>query len=186
MTHLSWVALQGMAHSFIELNKTVVLVIRLVSFLWLWFFSLSALWWRSIRGLLERLTEGKLVLVLMGRAMLSKALIQFSVEGWSCVPSLLFDLKPNYGGGNEDNGDLLQKVSCMYCYTQCPQTCSRPPPTHASARDSCTLMGKSGSVTVDVIKKINKRPSLSYLYDDLENLVTYLVTFKEEEDVLHK
>ena len=28
---------------------------------------------------------------------------------------------PNYGGGNEDNGDLLQKVPCMYCYTQCPQ-----------------------------------------------------------------
>ena len=23
---------------------------------------------------------------------------------------LLFDLRPNYGGGNEDNGDLLQKV----------------------------------------------------------------------------
>ena len=34
MTHLSWVALQGMAHSFIELDKAVV---RLVSFLWLWF-----------------------------------------------------------------------------------------------------------------------------------------------------
>ena len=28
--------------------------------------------------------------VLMGRAMLSKSLIQFSVDGWSCVPSLLF------------------------------------------------------------------------------------------------
>ena len=122
----------------------------------------------------------------MGGAKLSKSLILFSFEEQGCIPSLLFDLKPNYGGGNEDNGDLLQKVSCMYCYTQCPQTCSRPPPTHASARDSCTLMGKSGSVTVDVIKKINKRPSLSYLYDDLENLVTYLVTFKEEEDVLHK
>ena len=26
----------------------------------------------------------------MGRAMLSKSLIQFSVDGWSCVPSLLF------------------------------------------------------------------------------------------------
>ena len=26
----------------------------------------------------------------MGKAMLSKSLIQFSVEGWSCVPSLLF------------------------------------------------------------------------------------------------
>ena len=24
--------------------------------------------------------------------------------------TLLFDLKPNYGGGNEDNGDLLQKA----------------------------------------------------------------------------
>ena len=37
MTHLSWVPLQGMAHSFIELNKAVAHVIRLVSFLWLWF-----------------------------------------------------------------------------------------------------------------------------------------------------
>ena len=37
MTHLSWVALYGMAPSFIELDKAVVHVIRLVSFLWLWF-----------------------------------------------------------------------------------------------------------------------------------------------------
>ena len=33
MTWLSWVALHGMAHSFIELDKVVVHVIRLVSFL---------------------------------------------------------------------------------------------------------------------------------------------------------
>ena len=33
MTHLFWVALQGMARSFIELDKAVVHVIRLVSFL---------------------------------------------------------------------------------------------------------------------------------------------------------
>ena len=32
----------------------------------------------------------KLGLVLMGRAILSKSLIQFSVDGWSCVASLLF------------------------------------------------------------------------------------------------
>ena len=32
MTHLSWVALQGMAHSFTELDKVMVHVIRLVSF----------------------------------------------------------------------------------------------------------------------------------------------------------
>ena len=33
MTHWSWVALHGMAHSFIELDKAVVHVIRLVCFL---------------------------------------------------------------------------------------------------------------------------------------------------------
>ena len=33
----SWVALHGMAHSFIELDKAGVHVIRLISFLWLWF-----------------------------------------------------------------------------------------------------------------------------------------------------
>ena len=82
-------------------------------------------------------------LVLMHRAMLNKSLVQFSVDGWGCVPSLLFGLGPNYGGGNEDSGDLLQKVPCTHCYTQCPQPCSRPPPTHASARHSWTLTGKS-------------------------------------------
>ena len=37
MTCSSWVALHSMAHSFIELEKAVVHVISLVSFLWLWF-----------------------------------------------------------------------------------------------------------------------------------------------------
>jgi len=37
MTHPSWVALHGKAHSFIELDKSVVHVISLISFLWLWF-----------------------------------------------------------------------------------------------------------------------------------------------------
>ena len=37
MTCLSWVALHGMAHGFIELYKGMVPVISLVSFLWLWF-----------------------------------------------------------------------------------------------------------------------------------------------------
>ena len=43
--------------------------------------------------------------------MLSKSLIQVSLGGWGCVPSLLFDLQSNYGGGNEDNGDLLARSS---------------------------------------------------------------------------
>ena len=38
----------------------------------------------------ETWLRGKLGLVLMGGAILSKSLIQFSVDGWGCVPSLLF------------------------------------------------------------------------------------------------
>ena len=95
MTHPSWVALHGMSCHFIELNKAVVHVIHLVSFLWLWSLPLmekdkrlmEASWW-------ERLFEGKLGLVLMGGAMLSKCLIQLSLGGQGCVPCLLFDLRP--------------------------------------------------------------------------------------------
>ena len=86
----------------------------------------------------------------MGRAMFSKSLIQFSVDGQGCVPSMLLDLRQNYGGGNEDNGNLLQKVPCMHCCTQCLQPCIRPSPTHASTGDSWTLMGMSGSVSCGV------------------------------------
>ena len=57
---------------------------------------------------------GKLGLVLIFMAMLIKSLIQFSLIQFSvvrlgCVPSLLFDLRPNYGLDNADNGNLLQK-----------------------------------------------------------------------------
>ena len=44
---------------------------------------MEASWW-------ERLIEGETILVLMGVAMLSKSLIQFSVDGRGSVPSLLF------------------------------------------------------------------------------------------------
>ena len=83
----------------------------------------------------------------MGGTMFSKSLIQFSVDCWGCVPSLWLDLRPNYGGGNEDNGDLLQKVPCTHCCTQCPQPYSMPSPTHTSTGDSWKLAGKSGSVS---------------------------------------
>ena len=92
---------------------------------------------------------GQLGLVLMGGAMLSKSLIPFSVDGWGCVLSQLFDLRPNYGGGSEDNGDLLQKVSGMHCGTRCPQACGRPLLTYAPTGDLWTLTGQSGSVSCD-------------------------------------
>ena len=41
--------------------------------------------------------------------MLSKSLIQFSVNGQGCFPSLFFDLIPNCGGGNEDNRTSFQR-----------------------------------------------------------------------------
>ena len=37
MNPLSWVVLHGMVHSFTVVDKAMVRVIRLVSFLWLWF-----------------------------------------------------------------------------------------------------------------------------------------------------
>ena len=39
------------------------------------------------------------------------------------------------------------QIPCMYCYTHCPQPCSRPPLTQASAGDCWTLLSKSGSVS---------------------------------------
>ena len=59
MTHSSWVALHGVAHSFFELDKAVVHVIRLVSFLWLWFsVCLPALWSRRMINL-WKLPDGR-------------------------------------------------------------------------------------------------------------------------------
>ena len=43
ITRPSWVALHGMAHSFLELDKAAIHVISLVSFLRLWFHSVCPL-----------------------------------------------------------------------------------------------------------------------------------------------
>ena len=88
MARPSWVAQQGMAHSFIELDKAVVHVISLVSFVWLWFSSVCPLMDKNKR-LMEASWRDRLG---RGGAMLSKSLIQFSVDGQGCGPSLLFDL----------------------------------------------------------------------------------------------
>ena len=45
--------------------------------------------------------------------MFSKSLIQFSVVGKGCVPSLLLNLRPSYGGGNEDNGTSFQRSHAL-------------------------------------------------------------------------
>ena len=60
----------------------------------LWFSLLSALWWRRLRGLYKLPYERdwwweKPVLALVGRALLSRALIQLSADEWGCTPSLI-------------------------------------------------------------------------------------------------
>ena len=84
----------------------------------------------------------------MGRAMLSKSLTQFSVDGWGCVPSLWFGLRPNYGKGNGSNGNLLQND----LWHMAPRTVlfSAPDPTAGPAGESWTLTGKYGSVSCGV------------------------------------
>ena len=110
-------------------------------------FILSALWWRRIRGygnfLIGEIDWGGNWVLFWWVWPCS---LNFSVEGQGCVPSLLLGLRPNYGGGNEDNVNVFQTVPCMHCYTQCPQPCSGPPLTYSCTEDSWTLMGKSGSM----------------------------------------
>ena len=98
----------------------------------------------------ERLTEGETESCSDGQGHAQEIFNPNFSCGWHYVTSLLFDLKSNYGRCNEDNSYFLPKVPCKHCHTQCPQPCSRPSLTHASARDSWTLMDKSGSVSCGV------------------------------------
>ena len=55
----------------------------------------------------------------MGGAMLSQSFVQFSVDGRGCVPSLLFDLRPNDGGLKEISPEyslkgLMLKLKFQY------------------------------------------------------------------------
>ena len=97
-TPLSWVALQSMAHSFIESQKAMIHVIILFNFLWLWFsfwgpwdwsflLLLSALWWMNVRGLCKFPDERDW---LWFRAMLNKYLIQFSADWQNSAPRPVF------------------------------------------------------------------------------------------------
>ena len=120
-------------------------------------FHSVALWQIRIRGL-WKLPDGrdwlcgklgKLCLVLMDKAMLNKSLVQFSVGGHGYVPSMLSNLRPSYGGGNEDNDDLW-KGSMQALLHSVSWPCSRPPLILDSPRDSWILTGKSGSVSCGI------------------------------------
>ena len=61
--------------------------------------------------------------------MLSKSLIQFSVDGRGCVSSPLFDPRPNYGGNNEDNGTALRRSHGGTAALSAPTLQQPPSPT---------------------------------------------------------
>ena len=92
----------------------------------------------------------KLGLALVVKAILNTFLIQFSADGWSCVPSLQFGL-------NGGNGDLLQKDLCEHASAPSSVVVSDPDPvaghclTHASAGDTRALTGKPDSACCEVI-----------------------------------
>ena len=81
----------------------------------------------------------------------SPSVLPMNIQNWFILGLTgLISLRANYGGSNEDNGNLLQKVPGTHCFTLCPRPCSRPPLTHASAGESWTLTGKYESVTCGV------------------------------------
>ena len=97
----------------------------------------------------ERL-RGNLGLVLMGRAMLSKSLIQFSVDGRGCIPSLCY---LTWGQTMVEVMKIMataSKGSMQALLHSVPQTLQQATATHTSPRDCWTLMGKSGSVSCGV------------------------------------
>ena len=90
----------------------------------------------------------------MGGVMPSKSLIQFSVDGRGSVASLLFGLRPNYGGGDEDNGDSFKKSHVCPAalsvqdpaavHPADPRLCQRLLDTHSKSRSvSCGVTALS-------------------------------------------
>ena len=85
-------------------------------------------------------------------------MLRFDKKQQNSVKQLLFIKKknglmyvnshrPNCGRGICGNSNLLQKDLCTHCCIQGLWPRSRPLLTHASTKDSRTIIGKSGSVS---------------------------------------
>ena len=87
--------------------------------------------------------------------MLSKSLIQFSDDGWFCVPSLLFDLRPNYGASFKRPHACtatLRAPNPTAGYCQCTPLSKTPGNSQASLGQSLvgSLLLSSGSWCIQV------------------------------------
>ena len=119
-------------------------------------------------------------------------------------------LGPNYGGGNEDNGDVLQKIPSMYCYTQVspalqqattdPRLCQRILDTHRQVwvsllRGHCSFLLGPGAHKFLFVPSKSLFPSPLYVLRDslVAQTVKCLPTMREtwvrslgQEDLLEK
>ena len=105
----------------------------------------------------------------MHEAVLSKSLIQFSVDGRGCVPSVLFDLRPNCGGGNEDNGDLFKRSHTHTATLSAPHSAGhrQPMPSPETPGHSQASLGQSlvGSLLLSCKDGHNKGMNLTEAED---------------------
>ena len=99
----------------------------------------------------------KLDLALVGKALLSKALLQLSAVGWGCAPLLVVwpeATQPGvywtYGRVNGDLQEVLLKVPLPGLLLPVPPSRSKPLLIHTSTGDPPTLAGRSGSVSCGV------------------------------------
>ena len=100
---------------------------------------------------------GKLGLALVGRALISNALIQLSADGWSCASPYWLAWGDSALGVYwlccRLNGDLqegLASWSFQDCCSQCPCPCDEPLLTLAFTGDPPTLAGTFGLVSCGV------------------------------------
>ena len=149
MTSLPWAALHDMTQ-FHWVRQSYGPYDQFDYFSVIVIFILSAFWWRRIIGLLKLPNgkdwlRGKLSLVLMEGTMLSKYLIQFSVDGWRCVPSLFLTWDQTMEAAMNTMSTSFKR-SCAHSATlSAPNLAAVHRCPHTSAGTSWTLTGKSGS-----------------------------------------
>ena len=88
---------------------------------------MEASWW-------ERLTEGE---------------TGSCSDGQGCVPSLLFELRPNYGGGNEDSGEKMVTVRSFFILGS--KITEDSDCSHENKR--CLFLGRKAMINLDSILK---------------------------------
>ena len=81
----------------------------------------------------------------MGRATLNESLIQFSVDRWGFVSSLLFALRPNYGGGKKIMVTSFKRSHACAAVLRTPSPAAghhRPMPPPETPGHSWTSLGQ--------------------------------------------